>query len=102
MWRYAATNPKIKAAVPCYGPVSDTSMLKRVKVPVFAVYAETDNRVTSMMPGIKAAMDAAHNTFAYEIYKGVGHGFLRTREKPEVADSAWRHVIRFFRESLGT
>lgn len=103
VWRYAATNPKIKAAVPCYGPVSDTSILKRVKAPVFAVYAENDNRVTSMMPGIKAAMDAAHNRFGYDIYKGVGHGFLReganTTEGPEV-DRARADIARFFARQL--
>ena len=104
VWRYAATNPKIKAAVPCYGPVSDTSMLKRVKAPVFAVYAETDNRVTSMMPGIKAAMDVAHNSFSYEIYKGVGHGFLREganapTETPEVL-RAREEIAAFFAKQL--
>jgi len=34
------------------------------------------------------------------VYPGVGHGFFRTREKPEVADSAWSAVIRFFRAQL--
>lgn len=77
VWRYAAANPKVKAAVPCYGPVSDTSILHRVKASTFAVYAENDARVTGMMPAIKAAMDNAHNTFSYDIYKGVGHGFLK-------------------------
>lgn len=103
VWRYAAANPKVKAAVPCYGPVSDTSMLKRVKAPVFAVYAETDNRVTSMMPGIKTAMEAAHNAFKYEIYKGVGHGFLReganSTEGPEV-DRARSEIAAFFAKQL--
>jgi carboxymethylenebutenolidase len=103
VYRYAATNPKIKAAVPCYGPVSDTAMLKRVKAPVFAVYGETDNRVTSMEPGIKAAMDAAHNSFTFEIYKGVGHGFLReganSTTGPEV-DRARADIAAFFARKL--
>jgi dienelactone hydrolase len=42
-------------------------------------------------------MRTAHKDYRYTIYPGVGHGFLRTREKPEVADSAWRAVITFFR-----
>ena len=45
-------------------------------------------------------MKAAGRDYPYAIYPGVGHGFLRSREKPEVADSAWRTVIRFFRENL--
>lgn len=77
VWRYAAANPKVKAAVPCYGPVSDTAILKKVNAPVFAVYAQNDARVTGMLPGIEAAMENAHKTFSSTVYQGVGHGFLR-------------------------
>jgi len=47
-----------------------------------------------------AAMKAAGKDYPYTVYSGVGHGFLRSREKPEVADSAWANVIRFFRGQL--
>src|SRR5437867_3211026 len=47
-----------------------------------------------------AALRTSHQTYRHTVYPGVGHGFLRTREQPEVADSAWRTVIGFFRESL--
>ncbi len=55
-------------------------------------------------PQLKAfvvwAMKAAGKDYPYTVYPGVGHGFLRTREKPEVADSAWNAAIRFFRAKL--
>lgn len=30
-----------------------------------------------------------------------GHAFLQTREKPDVADTAWAAIERFFRTELG-
>jgi dienelactone hydrolase len=45
-------------------------------------------------------MKAARKDYPYKIYPGVGHGFLRSREKPEVADSAWGDILRFFRANL--
>jgi dienelactone hydrolase len=64
------------------------------------VYGENDARINEGLPAAAAAMRAAGKNYPYTVYPGVGHGFLRTREKPEVADSAWNAVIRFFRASL--
>ncbi len=103
VWRYAAANPKLKAAVPCYGPVSDTSILRNVRAPAFAVYAENDARVTGMMPSIKAAMDNAHNAFSYDIYKGVGHGFLKPGSNgygTAEYDRAFMNIDAFFAKQL--
>lgn len=103
VWRYAAANPKLKAAVPCYGPVSDTSILKRVKAPVFGVYAGDDARVNEMIPGIRAAMDAAHNPFSHEIYKGVGHGFLKPNSNgygTAEYERALKEIDAFFAKQL--
>jgi acetyl esterase/lipase len=38
--------------------------------------------------------------YQYHVHPGVGHAFLQTREKPEVADGAWLAIERFFRERL--
>jgi carboxymethylenebutenolidase len=103
VWRYAAANPRIKAAVPCYGPVSDTSILHNVKAPAFAVYAENDARVTGMMPSIKAAMENAHNAFTYDIYKGVAHGFLKPGSNgygTAEYDRALKNIDDFFTKQL--
>jgi dienelactone hydrolase len=65
------------------------------------VYAENDARIDAGLGDVDAAVRTYHKDYHYTVYPGVGHGFLRTREKPEVADSAWGSVIRFYRESLG-
>lgn len=104
VWKYAAANPRLKAAVPCYGPVSDTSRLHTVSMPVFAVYAELDNRVTGMLPGIKAVMQNDHRDFTFDIYKGVGHGFLkpgRTGSDSPEAERARTDIDKFFAKELG-
>src|SRR6266853_374733 len=57
-------------------------------------------RIKAGLADVDAAIRTYHKTYRYTVYPGVGHGFLRAREKPEVADSAWKAVVGFFRESL--
>jgi carboxymethylenebutenolidase len=76
-WKFASANTHLKAAVSCYGPVTDTAILATVNAPVFGVYAEDDRRVTGMRPAITAAMANHHHSFVSDLYKGAGHGFLK-------------------------
>jgi carboxymethylenebutenolidase len=103
VWKYAAANPRVKAAVPCYGPVSDTAAIVTVKAPVFAVYGEKDDRVDAAIPGITAAMAAHHVEYTPTIYPGMGHGFLKTgrpgADSP-TADKARADIDAFFDRKL--
>jgi dienelactone hydrolase len=74
--------------------------MARIRAKGLGVYAENDARIDAGLPDATASMKAAGKDYPYTVYPGVGHGFLRTREKPEVADSAWRTVIGFFRAQL--
>src|SRR5260370_1392328 len=96
-FRYATNAPDLKAFVVCYGPAPNAADMARIRAQGLGVYAENDARMTAGAPDAAAAMRAAGETYPYTIYPGVGHRFLRSREKPEVADSAWSAVIRFFR-----
>jgi len=98
-FRYATNAPELKAFVVCYGPSPNPADMAKIRAKGLGVYAENDARIDAGLPDAAAAMRAAGKD-PYTIYPGVGHGFLRTREKPEVADSAWHAVIRFFREQL--
>src|SRR5207302_38050 len=64
------------------------------------VTKENDARINAGLADVDAAIRTYHKSYRYTVYPGVGHGFLRAREKPEVADSAWKAVVGFFRESL--
>jgi len=99
-FRYATNNPSLGAFVVCYGPGPDATSIARIRAKGLGVYAENDARVNAGLADVDAAIRTYHKSYRRTVYPGVGHGFLRAREKPEVADSAWRDVIRFFRESL--
>lgn len=99
-FRYATNSPELKAFVVCYGPSPNTADMAKIRAKGLGVYAENDARINAGLNDAAAAMQAAGRDYKYTIYPGVGHGFLRSREKPDVADSAWNNVIRFFREQL--
>lgn len=99
-FRYSTNAPELKAFVVCYGPAPNAADMPKIKAKGLGVYAENDARIDAGLPDAAAAMKAAGKDYPYTIYPGVGHGFLRTREKPEVADSAWNAAIRFFRAQL--
>jgi carboxymethylenebutenolidase len=99
-FRYATNAPELKAFVVCYGPSPNAADMAKIRAKGLGVYGENDARINAGLNDAAAAMKAAGKDYPYTVYPGVGHGFLRSREKPEVADSAWANVIRFFRAQL--
>lgn len=99
-FRYATNAPALKAFVVCYGPAPNPADMARIRAKGLGVYGENDARINAGLNDAAAAMKAAGKDYPYAVYPGVGHGFLRSRERPEVADSAWGNVIRFFRAQL--
>src|SRR6266705_3164207 len=99
-FRYATTNPALRAFVVCYGPGPDAAAIARIRARGLGVYAENDARIDAGLADVAAAVKQYAKDYHYTVYPGVGQGLLRSRERPEVADSAWGNVVRFFRESL--
>jgi carboxymethylenebutenolidase len=99
-FRYATNNPSLRAFVVCYGQGPDALAFARIRAAGLGVYAEKDARINTGLSDVAAAVRTYHKQYGYHVYPGVGHGFLRTREKPEVADSAWKAVTAFFRATL--
>ncbi len=99
-FRYATNNPALKAFVVCYGPGPDAAAIARIKARGLGVYAADDARIDTGLDDVAAAVQQAGIDYHYTVYPGVGHGFLRSRDNPAVADSAWRAVVRFFRDNL--
>ena len=99
-FRYATNAPALKAFVVSYGTSPNVADMPKIRAKGLGVYAENDARVNAGLQDAAAAMKAAGKDYQYTVYPGVGHGFFRTREKPEVADSAWGAVIHFFRAQL--
>ncbi len=103
VWRYASANPDLKAAVVCYGPLADTSMLRTVRAPVLGVYGENDGRVNNSLPEITRIMSALDKPFVADSYPGTGHGFLKPGRRgsgTEAAVDAQRDIDAFFAKHL--
>lgn len=100
VWKYAAANAKLKAAVVCYGPLQDTTLLKTITAPVLGVFGQNDGRVTNMVPAEKRILGAQ---FVADSYMGTGHGFLKPGRKgsgtPE-AKRALKNIDDFFAKTL--
>lgn len=102
-FRYATNNPKLKAAVVCYGPNPDTTTLSRINTPILGVYGENDNRINSMLPTVGRLMQQLGKRFVADSYPGTGHGFLKPGRRgsdTEQVDRAWTAIETFFRSEL--
>jgi len=96
---YANENPKLKAAYSFYGAAPDeASKVANIPCPVYGFYGENDERVNATIPKAEELMKAAGKKYEPVIYKGAGHGFMRSGESNNPAvregdkkarDEAW-------------
>jgi carboxymethylenebutenolidase len=78
---YANTNPKLKAAYSFYGAAPDSAdKVKNIACPVYGFYGENDERVNAGIPKAEELMKSAGKKYEPVIYKGAGHGFMRSGE----------------------
>jgi carboxymethylenebutenolidase len=90
VWRFVAAVPDLAAAVVCYGPAADTTMLATVRTPVLGVYGENDGRVNNQLPAVLRAMAATGAPFVADSYPGTGHGFLKPGRRGHGTEAAAR------------
>lgn len=102
-FRYATNNPKLRAAVVCYGPTPGEG-LDRIASPILGVYGEDDARINQSLPGASARMKELGKRFDYKLYPGTGHGFLKPGRKGNDGpqpEQAWSDIVSFYRGRLG-
>lgn len=99
-FRYATNTPDLRAFVVCYGPSPAAQELARIRAKGLGVYAENDARINAGLPDAVAALRQAGKDYQYAVYPGVGHGFLRSRDNPAVADRAWTNIVEFLQREL--
>lgn len=86
-FRFATERPDIDAALVFYGTAPDSEdAIKKIKAPVFGFYGENDNRINATLEGTKKLMDANGKKFDQVIYKGAGHGFMRSGAQPDALE----------------
>jgi carboxymethylenebutenolidase len=104
-FRYATNNPKLRAAVICYGPPPESGALARIQTPLLGVYGENDARINTTLPNIADRLKGMGKSFTYRIYPGTGHGFLKPGRQgsdgPQ-ADKAWGDILAFLKGKLDT
>jgi carboxymethylenebutenolidase len=102
-FRYATSNPNLKAAVVCYGPNPDTTTFDRIRAPILGVYGENDNRINSQLPTVSRTMSEKGKRFEADSYPGTGHGFLKPGRRGSDSDQvekAWTKILAFFKKEL--
>jgi carboxymethylenebutenolidase len=77
---FAKARPDISAAFVFYGTGPED--VSGIKGPVFGFYGENDARVNATIQASAQQMKDAKLRFEPVIYKGAGHGFMRTGEDP--------------------
>jgi carboxymethylenebutenolidase len=95
---------KLAAAVVFYGTAPTEAELAKVHCPVFGVYGEKDERITSKVPEVDSAMKKLKKPYEFKIYKEAQHAFFNDtngeRFNSEAAKDAWIQTLAFLRKNL--
>jgi carboxymethylenebutenolidase len=104
-WRLATQDARLSGAVPFYGPPPPVEDVPDITAPVFAIYGELDERITSKLPDIEAAMSEHGKDFDKAVYSGAQHAFHNDtnpdRYNPEAAEQAWAAALDHLAGWLG-
>jgi carboxymethylenebutenolidase len=99
---YAAAQPKVRAAVPYYGPTPQPAeQMSQTNAAILAQYGADDERVNAGIPALEEAL--AGKTFETRIYEGAGHAFNNDTRDSYVEDAAvaaWTATLEWFATHL--
>jgi carboxymethylenebutenolidase len=105
VWRLlAAKEPRLSAAVPCYGPFPEGGNLRGNRAAVLGVYGGTDARVNATIPAARAALEAARLEHEILTFTEAGHAFFNNTGanfNAAAAAEAWRRVLAWYDEAGG-
>ncbi len=103
-FRFATSDPRLKAAFVFYGPPPGVQDMARIRCPVYGFYAGNDARIDATIPKTREEMKDAGKTYRPVIYEGAGHGFMRGGEDPngrpgdkKARQEAWKRFLRLLK-----
>jgi carboxymethylenebutenolidase len=103
-WKVLTQEPRLAAGVPFYGPSPAEDDVPGIGAPVLAVYGELDERITSQLPAIRAAMDRHGKHLETLVVPGAQHAFHNDtnpdRYDAEAARHAWEVALDFLATHL--
>ena len=102
---FATRSKDIAASVIYYGEnPSDLEDVKNITAPVLGHYGGADERITSGVPQLEAAMKKYGKSFEYKVYADAPHSFNSDNNprsyREEAATEAWGKTLEFFRKHL--
>ena len=96
-------NKGLAAAVVFYGTSPPKDSMPKIEAPVLGLYGGNDARVNATIGWADTTMKDLKKSYAYSVFDGAGHGFLRAQDQPanlEAAKKAWPMTVEFFRKNL--
>ena len=102
---FTTRSKDLAAAVIYYGDnPANLEDVKNITAPVLGQYGGADERITSGVPQLEAAMKKYGKSFEYKIYPGAPHGFNSDTSprsyREEAAKEAWGRTLEFFKKNL--
>jgi carboxymethylenebutenolidase len=99
----AASDDRIRAAVPFYGSAPAPERMAAIGCPILALYGAHDPALIDALPGVRTAMADAGVDFTDHVYPEAGHAFFNdtsARYFPDEAEDAWDRTLEFLAHSL--
>lgn len=94
----------LAAAAPFYGSQPSVEDVAKVRVPLQAHYAETDERINAGIAAFETALKATKATYEIHMYPGTQHAFhndtAEARYNEAAAKLAWQRTVEFFKKNL--
>lgn len=99
----AASDDRIRAAVPFYGTAPSPERIADISAAVLALYGQHDPALIDALPDVRERMTQAGVDFETVVYPGAGHAFFNdtgSRYRAGEAADAWERVNTFLPEHL--
>ena len=100
----AASDDRVRAAVPFYGTAPAPERIAEIHCPILAIYGAHDPALMDALPGVRAEMAAAGVDFTDHVYPDAAHAFFNdtgSRYRPAEAGDAWDRTLTFLAKRLG-
>ena len=102
---HATHAPGLGASVVYYGSPPTADRMAAIRAPVLGLYGGNDARINATIPATDSAMKRLGKSYAYQIFEGAGHGFLRAQDtnpaNGAAAQQAWPRTVAFLKAQLG-